>query len=255
MILSFCSASSSTEASVCQACQANAISAAGSVGQEYCYCNPGYSHLESMHACRQCTPGTYNNQLAQRSCSNCTIGMYSLNYSAISLDMEELKWEVYDADKKKDWKTYTDMKATVISGSDLVWTLDECDVVIKKVSEDMVVSLMHRCSEMYRQHMEVSDDRAVQHLDHMNWILHKMIQSHKKSDEPDMQGACIVCHERSVTEVLLPCCHVCFCSVCIKEYTGQCPICRTSIEATCNAHVYNTRMNDKANKLFYQYNN
>jgi hypothetical protein len=73
-----------TEASVCQACQANAISAAGSVDQEYCYCNPGYAHLESMHACRQCTPGTYNSQLAQRACSNCTIGMYSLNYSAIS---------------------------------------------------------------------------------------------------------------------------------------------------------------------------
>ena len=168
------------------------------------------------------------------------------------IDMGEFKWEVYDADKKKDWKTYTDMKATVISGSDLVWTLDECDVVIKKVSEDMVVSWMHKCSEMYRKHMEVSDDRAVQHLDHMDWILHKMIQSHKKSDEPDMQGACIICHDRPVTEVLLPCCHVCFCSICIKEYTGQCPICRKSIEATCNAHVYNTRMVDNANKLFYQ---
>ena len=52
--------------------------------------------------------------------------------------MEEIKWEVYDVDKKKDWKTYPDMTATVISGSDLVWTLDDCDVVIKKVAEDMV---------------------------------------------------------------------------------------------------------------------
>ena len=74
----------STNASVCQSCQANAISAAGSVDQEYCYCKPGYAHLEGRHSCRQCTPGTYNSQLAQRACSNCTIGMYSLNYSAIS---------------------------------------------------------------------------------------------------------------------------------------------------------------------------
>ena len=74
----------STNASVCQACQTNAISAAGSVGQEYCYCKPGYAHLEGRFSCRECTPGTYNSQLAQRACSNCTIGMYSLNYSAIS---------------------------------------------------------------------------------------------------------------------------------------------------------------------------
>ena len=80
----FSGVAASTDASVCQPCQTNAISAAGSVGQEYCYCNPGYAHLEGIHSCRQCTPGTYNSQLAQRACSNCTIGMYSLNYSAIS---------------------------------------------------------------------------------------------------------------------------------------------------------------------------
>ena len=170
--------------------------------------------------------------------------------------MEEIKWEVYDVDKKKDWKTYPDMTATVISGSDLVWTLDDCDVVIKKVAEDMVVSWMHKCSEMYREHLEVADDRVVQHLDTMNWILHKMIQSHQteQGDEGDMQGVCIICHENPVTEVLLPCRHVCFCSVCIKhkEYTGQCPICRKSVEVACNAHVYRTRISGSANKLFYQ---
>ena len=74
----------STNASVCQACQANAISAAGSVGQEYCYCKPGYAHLEGRYGCRDCTPGTYNSQLGRQACSNCTIGMYSLNYTAIS---------------------------------------------------------------------------------------------------------------------------------------------------------------------------
>ena len=74
----------STNASLCQSCQANSISAAGSVDQEYCYCKPGYAHLEGRHSCRECTPGTYNSQLGQRACSNCTIGMYSMNYSAIS---------------------------------------------------------------------------------------------------------------------------------------------------------------------------
>jgi len=74
----------STNASVCKACQANAISAAGSVSQEYCYCVPGYAHSEDKYTCKTCTPGTYNSQLARRACSNCTIGMYSVNYTAIS---------------------------------------------------------------------------------------------------------------------------------------------------------------------------
>ena len=74
----------STNASVCEACQANAVSAAGSVSQEYCYCVPGYAHAEGEYTCEACTPGTYNSQLGRRACSNCTIGMYSLNFSAIS---------------------------------------------------------------------------------------------------------------------------------------------------------------------------
>ena len=66
----------------CQSCQPNAVSVAGSVSQEYCYCKAGYAHVETEFRCNACTPGTYNSHLARKACSNCTIGMYSVHYNA-----------------------------------------------------------------------------------------------------------------------------------------------------------------------------
>ena len=69
--------------SACEPCQANAVSAAGSASQEYCYCNPGYAHAPGMTTCRICDRGTWNSQLGRTACSNCSVGMYSVNYGAI----------------------------------------------------------------------------------------------------------------------------------------------------------------------------
>ena len=69
--------------SACAACQANAVSASGSVSQSYCYCKSGYAHTAGMSTCRICDPGTYNSQLGRTACSNCSVGMYSVNYGAI----------------------------------------------------------------------------------------------------------------------------------------------------------------------------
>ena len=69
--------------SSCLPCQANAVSVAGSVSQDYCYCKSGYAHAVGMYTCRICDPGTYNSQLGRTACSNCSIGMYSVNYGAI----------------------------------------------------------------------------------------------------------------------------------------------------------------------------
>jgi hypothetical protein len=69
--------------SSCLPCQVNAVSVAGSVSQDYCYCKSGYAHAVGMYTCRICDPGTYNSQLGRTACSNCSIGMYSVNYGAI----------------------------------------------------------------------------------------------------------------------------------------------------------------------------
>jgi hypothetical protein len=73
---------SSGNASACAACQANALSVAGSAGQEYCYCKPGYAHAAGSYTCRICDQGTWNSQLGRSACSNCSVGLYSLNYGA-----------------------------------------------------------------------------------------------------------------------------------------------------------------------------
>jgi hypothetical protein len=64
-------------------CQVNAVSASGSASQDYCYCKIGYAHAVGMSTCRICDPGTYNSQLGRTACSNCSVGMYSVNYGAI----------------------------------------------------------------------------------------------------------------------------------------------------------------------------
>ncbi len=71
-----------SSANVCTNCQANATSAAGSVSQEYCYCKSGYAHVAGSYTCRICDPGTYNSQLGRMACSNCSVGLYSVNYGA-----------------------------------------------------------------------------------------------------------------------------------------------------------------------------
>ena len=69
-------------ASACQPCQENATSAAGSTSQAYCYCKSGYAHAIGSHTCRICDPGTYNSHLGRMACSNCSVGLYSVNYGA-----------------------------------------------------------------------------------------------------------------------------------------------------------------------------
>ena len=66
----------------CVACQGNSTSLIGSASKDYCQCNVGFLH--AGEDCAECPQGTYNPRLAQRACSNCTVGMYSLNIGAIS---------------------------------------------------------------------------------------------------------------------------------------------------------------------------
>ena len=53
------------------------------MSQEFCYCKSGYAHAVGMYTCRICDPGTYNSQLGRTACSNCSVGLYSVNYGAI----------------------------------------------------------------------------------------------------------------------------------------------------------------------------
>ena len=69
--------------SSCVPCQANAVSASGSASQASCYCRIGYAHAAGVSTCRICDPGTYNSQLGRTACSNCSVGLYSVNYGAI----------------------------------------------------------------------------------------------------------------------------------------------------------------------------
>jgi len=44
---------------------------------------------------------------------------------------------------------------------------------------------------------------------------------------PDkVSGACVICIEKRIQVVLIPCGHMCLCKDCAEPFTGACPICR-----------------------------
>jgi hypothetical protein len=63
------------------------------------------------------------------------------------------------------------------------------------------------------------------------------------------EGECGVCMDRRATEVLLPCKHICVCSICVKKL-NTCPICRTEIDGSCNRYIYATRTSGSTEKIF-----
>jgi hypothetical protein len=66
---------------------------------------------------------------------------------------------------------------------------------------------------------------------------------------PSEEGECSVCMDRRATEVLLPCKHICACSVCVKSLK-TCPICRVDIDGSCNRYIYAMRTSGSAEKTF-----
>jgi hypothetical protein len=66
---------------------------------------------------------------------------------------------------------------------------------------------------------------------------------------PTEEGDCSVCMDRGATEILLPCKHICACSVCVKSLK-TCPICRVDIDVYCNRYIYAMRTSGSAEKTF-----
>ena len=69
-----------TSDGVCNACQANSLSWAGSTVLTDCHCNSGFfteNFGKPTVYCRTCGNGTYNTQLNATACSKCAAGLYS----------------------------------------------------------------------------------------------------------------------------------------------------------------------------------
>jgi hypothetical protein len=69
-----------TSDGVCDSCQANSLSWAGSTVLTDCHCNSGFfteNFGEPTVYCQTCGNGTYNTQLNATACSKCAAGLYS----------------------------------------------------------------------------------------------------------------------------------------------------------------------------------
>jgi hypothetical protein len=184
-------------------------------------------------------------------------------------DPTKIKWRVYDADKEKTWKTYDEMRCKKVESDELVWSVDDCDVVINKVPAIDLKAWIERNRQFYMSLREEQwekngwdgDDDHV-HFNQMTDIMQSFeeILKHLRSllmvrekeeatPAPSEDGECSVCMDRRATEVLLPCKHICVCSVCAKSLE-KCPYCRADIDGSCNRYIHAMRTSGSAEKTF-----
>jgi hypothetical protein len=174
----------------------------------------------------------------------------------------EKQWTVYDAEKGQDklWREYPAMKCEQIKPPQLLWALDDCDVVVNAVPAIEIETLTRDCRELYMAISELFWPMDTEHPDHtplLNIIEHLEGVGHalqktltaRQTDTP-VPGECSICMDHQASEILLPCKHVCVCSVCLKAIQ-ECPLCRSPIEASCNYRVHATRTSHSTERVFY----
>ncbi len=54
------------------------------------------------------------------------------------------------------------------------------------------------------------------------------VDDNASSDEDDNGGSCVVCMDKKVDSLILPCKHLCLCGDC-GELVKECPVCRGAI--------------------------
>jgi hypothetical protein len=152
----------------------------------------------------------------------------------------DVLWKVWNADGDKKSKDYPDFKCKQISFADLLWALDDCDVVINALPVSEIQNLISKCFELRMVHLDsTSEPNIIRHLEEVGHTLQRMLTA-RNAEIPAEPGECGQCMERRATEIFLPCHHVVVCSSCSKGKT-ECPFCRESIDASCNFGVYMTR--------------
>jgi len=149
---------------------------------------------------------------------------------------------------------------------ELVWSVDDCDVVINKVPAIYLKAWIQTGNQIYlalgkyrwgmngmdeEEHgREVSDIMQLleEILKHLKNLL-RVREGEETGSGPTEEGECSVCMDRRATEVLLPCKQICVCSVCVKSLK-TCPICRADIDGYCNRYIYAMRTSGSNEKIF-----
>ena len=175
------------------------------------------------------------------------------------------QWKVYDAEADKLWKEYPAMQCQESKAAQLLWTLDDCDVVVNALPAIEIEALTRECRALYIKVSELYWPMDTEHPDHapiLNIIEHLEGVGHalqktltaRQTDTP-VPGECSICMDRQASEILLSCNHVCVCSVCLRDIQKSpfplCPLCRSPIEASCNYRVYATRTSHSTERVFY----
>merc|ERR1719217_1367187 len=77
-----------------------------------------------------------------------------------------------------------------------------------------------------------------------HFVLHEIFGKEKQVRDDEGYTECIICMDRPRDTAVLPCRHLCFCSICAnlaRIQFSQCPICRQSVSS-----LLQFRMEDEA---------
>lgn len=67
--------------------------------------------------------------------------------------------------------------------------------------------------------------KSICSADYFNLCLRKKIESEEPIGNPE-SGVCVICFERPITRITIPCGHASLCGVCAINITKECPICK-----------------------------
>jgi hypothetical protein len=178
------------------------------------------------------------------------------------------QWQIFNADGDAQWKASPALKCEAIIAADLLWDLDECDVVFRAIPASEIESCLRKARGLYMQtsarHWSVDaehrDDALldiVTQLEGVEQALHKMLSAEQalqktltaQADTAQQPGECIICWDCPASEILLPCLHVCVCRFCSLSL-DKCPVCRQPLVASCNRRTYARRRSHCTKPVF-----
>ena len=161
------------------------------------------------------------------------------------------KWEVFDTYGDKKWTVCPTVQCEQRSCADVLWALDDCDVVFNALPaseiQDCITACLALRTQMHNWYAAPPPD-IITHLDGIGQALQETLAARQGATAPE-PGECSICAERQASEILLPCKHLCLCRFCSLAIE-QCPFCRTPVEASCDRRVYARRRSAPEHAIF-----
>jgi hypothetical protein len=145
------------------------------------------------------------------------------------------------------------MKCVKVEPEDFVWRVDACDVVLNTPTAASLAEMIHVWDTVLALHVHGLKDEGADYLSqaavgrHASYQAARKIQSCLRNMQAVLQrtsadmGLCIMCEDRPVTQLFMPCKHAVCCAECATKWLREnptCPQCRARVNHQLNVREY-----------------